>query len=222
MTRVEAVAQLLRQQILSGELAPGEPIKDAELANRLQVSITPVREAVAQLIKDGLIEALPNKRRQVTALTLESATELMDTLGILLTASLRRAIPHLDGSAVAELRTAIDDYGRATDARDTRSATVAFDHFVHILTTAAGNRELTALVDTVATRSYRLLRLGNDSPLWQFWLDNLTAVVTLLENEKYTRAVTRLEKHFSKLTEKMRADERPLGFILQTTAGREA
>lgn len=49
LTRREAVVRRLRQEIGSGELPAGTVLKDAELAARLGVSITPVREAITQL-----------------------------------------------------------------------------------------------------------------------------------------------------------------------------
>ncbi|MEV1176196.1 GntR family transcriptional regulator [Nonomuraea sp. NPDC049784] len=64
-TRGEAAARQLRAEIVSGVLRPGEVIKDAEIASRLNLSITPVREAIAQLVTEGLIEAMPNRVRRV-------------------------------------------------------------------------------------------------------------------------------------------------------------
>ena len=70
-SRKAEVVNRLREEILSGRLLPGEPIRDAVLADHFGISITPVREAVTQLISKGLVTSLPNKRRQVTVLTPE-------------------------------------------------------------------------------------------------------------------------------------------------------
>ncbi|MDT7626694.1 MAG: hypothetical protein QOF99_7595, partial [Pseudonocardiales bacterium] len=53
LTRREAVERQLREEIVSGTLPAGTVIKDAEVAARLGVSITPVREAIAQLAAEG-------------------------------------------------------------------------------------------------------------------------------------------------------------------------
>ena len=68
-TRTAAVVRQLRNEIVTGELPPGTLIKDAELAARLGVSITPVREAIAQLSVEGLIDIAPNRTRHVTKVT---------------------------------------------------------------------------------------------------------------------------------------------------------
>ena len=49
LTRREAALRQLREEIVTGQLEPGTLIKDAEVAARLGISITPVREAIAQL-----------------------------------------------------------------------------------------------------------------------------------------------------------------------------
>src|SRR3954465_13218891 len=58
-TVAEAVRQRLLDAILYGDLAAPRRLYPAELAQRLSVSITPIREALARLAADGFIEAIP-------------------------------------------------------------------------------------------------------------------------------------------------------------------
>src|SRR5919108_329940 len=76
LPRREAVLRQLRQEIVSGELPAGTVIKDAEVAARLGVSITPIREAIAQLAAEGLIDLAPNRPRRVTRVTQKNALEV--------------------------------------------------------------------------------------------------------------------------------------------------
>src|SRR5438552_3432436 len=57
----QAVASLIRDQILSGELKYGEALRLAPLAEKLDMSITPVREALLQLAQDGWVVHQPNR-----------------------------------------------------------------------------------------------------------------------------------------------------------------
>src|SRR3954471_14271552 len=82
-TRTAAAGRQLRNETASGDLPPGPLIKDAELAARLGVSITPVREAIAQLSVEGLIDIAPNRTRHVTRVTQKNALELIDVMGVL-------------------------------------------------------------------------------------------------------------------------------------------
>ena len=94
-TRTEAIARHLREEIVTGQLAPGTVIKDAELADRLGVSITPVREAIALLSAEGLIDISPNRTRQVTDVTQKNALELIDVMCVLACAGFEWGVPNL-------------------------------------------------------------------------------------------------------------------------------
>ena len=63
------VADYVRGLILSGELAPGEAVEEARIAKELSISRAPVREAMQVLIREGLIDAHPQKRKHVKELT---------------------------------------------------------------------------------------------------------------------------------------------------------
>jgi DNA-binding GntR family transcriptional regulator len=60
-TRAEAVAIQIRREILSGELPPGASLRQTEVADRFNVSTTPVREALALLQREGLISHEPHR-----------------------------------------------------------------------------------------------------------------------------------------------------------------
>jgi DNA-binding GntR family transcriptional regulator len=94
MTRAsERAAGAVRDLILRGDLAAGARLGEAELAERLGVSRTPVREALARLAAEGLVEIVPNRGARVTSWTvaeLEGVFDLRATLEPALTA---RAVP---------------------------------------------------------------------------------------------------------------------------------
>src|SRR5690606_17181174 len=66
----------LRQLVLTGVLLPGEKVNQAELAQRLGVSRVPVREALASLRAEGLVEARPNTGYTVVRPSLEDMAEI--------------------------------------------------------------------------------------------------------------------------------------------------
>jgi DNA-binding GntR family transcriptional regulator len=79
MTSTERVAHLLRDAILRGETPPGARLAEAELAARLGVSRTPVREALPRLAAEGLVEIVPNRGARVTTW---SAAELQGVFDV--------------------------------------------------------------------------------------------------------------------------------------------
>ena len=74
----EQVYQALRKIILQGDLASGERIVETKLAKQLNVSRTPIREAIGQLQREKLIVASPHGGFKVTTLSIQDAMELYD------------------------------------------------------------------------------------------------------------------------------------------------
>jgi DNA-binding GntR family transcriptional regulator len=70
----EQVAQRLRQMLVENQIAPGAKLNERELSEVLQVSRTPLREAIKMLAAEGLVELLPN--RGAIALALDEADVL--------------------------------------------------------------------------------------------------------------------------------------------------
>jgi len=70
--------QLLKQKIISGELAPGSLLTESELAVSIGVSKTPVREALSQLEHDKLVSPIPRKGYLVTTITLKDIQEIFE------------------------------------------------------------------------------------------------------------------------------------------------
>jgi len=79
----DEVAGQLRALIISGELAPGEKVPEAALAERFGVSRTPMREALKVLAFENFVKLLPNKGAIVTRLTREEIDELFPIMGAL-------------------------------------------------------------------------------------------------------------------------------------------
>ena len=73
----------LRQLVLTGELLPGEKLNQAELAQRLGVSRVPVREALASLRAEGLVEARPNTGYTVVRPSVEDLAEIYQMRALL-------------------------------------------------------------------------------------------------------------------------------------------
>lgn len=190
-TRREAIVRQLRKEIVTGGLAPGTVIKDAELAARLGVSITPVREAIAQLVAEGLVDVAPNRVRRVAVVTTKNAVELLDVMGVLACAGVEWGIDNLTDDHLDRLRTRLAEFEDGLARKDLMLASVAGADFSTIMIMASGNRELQTHVDLTVTRSQRILALGYDDRMWTVWVQGYRAVLALLERDDRAGAVER-------------------------------
>lgn len=94
---------VLRDRVISGELAPGAEVSEPELAEQLQMSKTPVREALARLCVEGLMEAFPRRGYRVTPVTLKDMNDLFAVRGALEGMAAALAAQNLDANELDAL-----------------------------------------------------------------------------------------------------------------------
>lgn len=112
----ERVYAILRAEIVSGALAPDQQISEQEISERLQVSRTPLREALVRLVEDGLAAVYPQFGTFVAPIRLEAVAEAQFIREHLECALIREAATRIDPRAVRLLRDNIDQQIRT--ARD--------------------------------------------------------------------------------------------------------
>ncbi len=97
------VAQSLRAEILAGVFPSGTRLGEADLAGRLSVSRTPVREALARLAAEGLVEIQPNRGARVVTRTPAELHEIFELRLRLEPYAVREAVPALSPEQLDEL-----------------------------------------------------------------------------------------------------------------------
>ncbi|MEO8888155.1 MAG: GntR family transcriptional regulator [Jatrophihabitantaceae bacterium] len=111
----------LREDILSGAIAAGARLGEAELAERLSVSRTPIREALSRLAAEGLVDLQPNRGARVATWSREELREIFDLRLQLEPFAVRQAVPNVDGADLVELdrlAVAMERHGRAGRSQD--------------------------------------------------------------------------------------------------------
>ena len=114
LSKSKEVFQTLRAAILSGELRPGDPLREAHLARQLHVSQVPVREALLQLEHLGLVVRVQDKGTTVTKLSRAEMVELLEVRAYLEDLAFRLASKRLTDKAVKELRQCVEDLENKT------------------------------------------------------------------------------------------------------------
>jgi DNA-binding GntR family transcriptional regulator len=165
--RPEQVYVRLRDLIVQGSLAPGSRIVETEIAGRLGVSRTPVREALQRLQQEGYVMGAPGaqqSRLTVAPLTRDDVHELLDIVGSLEGLGARRAaqLPvEPRKSLVKELRAQNGDFlkaGRATPMDHSRLYD-ADERFHRRVVEAGVGPRLIALHDAVKPQAERYIRM---------------------------------------------------------------
>ncbi|MEV5399802.1 GntR family transcriptional regulator [Streptomyces cellulosae] len=149
----ERVADALRAALIAGELRPNEVHSAPALAARFGVSATPVREALLDLAREGLVDAVPNRGYRVTAVSerqLDEYTHVRALIEIPTTAALAAAA---DPAALAALRPVAEEIAAAAEAGDLIAYIDADQRFHLGLLALAGNAHLVEVVRDLRRRS---------------------------------------------------------------------
>lgn len=99
----DTVLERLRAAILDGTLQPGERLHDDQIEEWLGVSRTPVRDALNELSRAGLVEMSPNRYTRVAVPVEEEALAALQTLGVILGGVMRLAVPRLSKTKKTEV-----------------------------------------------------------------------------------------------------------------------
>jgi DNA-binding GntR family transcriptional regulator len=115
------VTEVLRRSIVDGDLPPGIEFNQTQIAERLGISRGPLREALAQLEQEGLIESTPYKGVVVTRITRRYVEELYSVRIALETLAVERAIERMTPKHLAQLHTIVAEMRRMAQANDLAS-----------------------------------------------------------------------------------------------------
>ena len=188
-TRRDEIVRLLRREIVSGALPPGTVIKDAELAERLGTSITPVREALTQLAAEGLVDMPPNRAKRVAVLSRRSAVELCEAMQLLSVALFERGVQRLTRHDLLTMRDALHDYAAAEEQHDVALLIRTGRSFTDVVIRAGGNQEIRRMLAMILARFELLLTICHREGLLDYGLEANTAIFAALERGNQAEAV---------------------------------
>jgi DNA-binding GntR family transcriptional regulator len=117
----ESTLRRLRQAIASGDLELGSPLSERQVADLLEVSKTPVREALAQLRLEGLVRILPHRGAFVFTLSQQEVVEICELRQALEATALRVAIERNPAAFAEALAAVVNRMRRARSRGDVRA-----------------------------------------------------------------------------------------------------
>ena len=192
----ERVAEALRAALIAGELRPGEIHSAPGLPARFGVSATPVREALLDLAKEGLVDTVPNKGFRVTAVSERQLDEYTHIRSLIETPTTVSLAGTADPEDLRALRPVAEEVVTAAVAADLIAYIEADLRFHLGLLRLAGNRHLVEVVRDLRRRSrlYGLTALAEQGRLRASAEEHLEILDALLaRDEDAVRAV--MERH---------------------------
>jgi len=158
------VCDELREAIVNLRLRPGEPLREAALAEKLGVSKTPLREAFARLEQEGLVETTSFKGAVVTGYSDRDLREIYELRALLEGAAARSAAEHANDATLHALRDVLDRSRALRDAGDLVGLAELLGRFDVIVYSQVTNDRIGALIDNLRAHLTRIGRLTEDIP----------------------------------------------------------
>jgi DNA-binding GntR family transcriptional regulator len=149
----------LRQAIVAGELRPGQRVNQEDVAERIGLSVAPVREALRALEQEGQVTYLPRRGYFVTELRVGDLEEIYALRRVLEARASREALPALGDAAIDRIQRAAADCEAAAGAGDVAGELAANRRFHFAILEAPGNPHAMRIIRMLwdSTEAYRAL-----------------------------------------------------------------
>lgn len=145
----QEVVHEIRRAIMTGKLKPGEWVRQLDLAERLNVSSVPVREALKTLEAEGQVTYQPNRGYTVVQLSVSELEELYLIRRLLETEAARQAVPTFDAELIRRLEALVGQMDEFIEAGDVVRYTETNRNFHLLLSKRAGLPKLYHLIEVL-------------------------------------------------------------------------
>lgn len=151
----DVVFNTLRQAILKGDLKPGERLMEIQLATKLGVSRTPVREAIRKLELEGLVLMVPRKGAEVAQITEKSMVDVLEIRRALEELAVRLACERMTPEGLERLKQAEEKFEKVLGKEDITTVAGADVEFHDTILRATDNQKLIQLLSQFREQMYR-------------------------------------------------------------------
>ena len=177
----DVVFNTLRQAILRGELKPGERLMEIQLANKLGVSRTPIREAIRKLELEGLVLMIPRKGAEVAEITEKNMRDVLEVRKALEELAVQLACEKITAEEIEEMKKAAEEFRMILKNKDITEIAEADVRFHDIIYMATDNQKLILLLNNLREQMYRY-RV-------EYLKEGETRDVLVKEHEELTKAI---------------------------------
>lgn len=149
---IAQVVQRLKAAIMTGELQPGERLREADLSRRMGVSRPSIREALSALEAERLVEVFPNRGSSVTKLDPLKVEQIHEVWSLLTGAAAAQFAMRVEKKDIVALKQRLAEFKRATLSGDSLAHVEAANRFFYIITGGLGNAVLSEMIVKLLSR----------------------------------------------------------------------
>ncbi len=196
-TRTQLVVETLREKILNGAIKAGQPLRQAALAEELNVSRIPVREALLQLEAEGLVSFEPHKGATATELNVDQVDELFELRAMLEADLLSASIPNLSDEKLEEATELLGLLNQSLGKENAANTWSELNsNYHHCLYSGAHRPQTQDLVNTLNKNADRYIRMHL---LWAGGISKAESehneLLSLCKQKNVPKAVELMKQH---------------------------
>lgn len=182
----EIVYDTLRASVIEGRFVPGDRLVEAQVAQQLCVSRTPVREALRMLVKDGLAVEVPRKGTVVAGLNRDDAIDVYDLRAVIEGLCARRAANYITARELRSLRSLLENMRPGSENREAYMK--AHARFNAVIIGASRSHRIAQFIDNLSgqIRCLRGVSLTTKERQIEAWKEHAAIVDALSEKDATT------------------------------------
>lgn len=201
----DVVFQTLRTAILKGDLKPGERLMELQLASKLGVSRTPIREAIRMLEQEGLARTIPRKGAEVAGMTEKDMEDVLQIRCVLEELAARLSCENITDEEMRELKIAMVAFEEKTREGNVVELAKADVTFHDIIYRAADNPKLLVLLNNLREQMYRYrTEYMKDDRILPVLIREHREMVKALENRDQELVAREVRQHLKNQEEVMK------------------
>jgi DNA-binding GntR family transcriptional regulator len=205
-TAQQHAVEWLRRLIVGGELRPGQRVNQEDLAERIGLSVGPVREALRALEQEGQVTYFPRRGYFVTELRIDDLREIYGLRQMLEERAAREALPTLDDDALERLRRAAADCVNAAQNGDVAAELAANRRFHFAMLESPAHPHTMRVIRTLwdSTEAYRALYYNSPDER-RHSIDAHDAILETIAARDADRLIVELNAHRARALEVLAA-----------------
>ncbi|MCI6202832.1 MAG: GntR family transcriptional regulator [Lachnospiraceae bacterium] len=198
----DVVFNTLREAILKGDLKPGERLMELQLASKLGVSRTPIREAIRMLEQEGLAVTTPRKGAEVAKMTLKDMEDVLEIRDALDELAVRIACQKISDEQLRQLEDMKELFEKSTQTGNVKKIAEADVTFHDVIYEATGNPKLVTLLNNLREQVYRYrVEYIKDPKNYPTLIAEHEAILESLKNRDVKNAVEAMHVHVANQAE---------------------
>lgn len=192
----DVVFQTLREAILKGDLRPGERLMELQLASKLGVSRTPIREAIRILEQEGLAVTIPRKGAEVARMTEKNMEDVLQIREALDELAVQIACDKMTESQLHNLTIAMKNFENAIQAGNLDRMIACDVEFHDIIYESTDNPKLVTLLNNLREQIYRYrVEYLKEKENYPLLIQEHQAILDALKEKNKERVVTAMHTH---------------------------